>query len=147
MGGQRGLRRRRLFALGAVVIVTTLAGVDGTAASSTETKVPQALVGCWHRHVGALPVGTPAGTWLIRISPAGKFAAYTPGSTACGAYSDFTTAVSVVGNVLTIGTVPICGTKGVYAWKAARNTLTLRATADKQCPPRRMLLNGVWKKK
>jgi hypothetical protein len=146
MGNQRGLGRRRLLALGAV-IVATLAGVDGMAASATETKVPQAIVGCWHRHVRSLPVGTPAGTWLIRISPAGAFAAYTPGSTACGAYSDFTTAVSVVGNVLTIGTVPICGTKGVYAWKATRTALTLRATADKQCPPRQMLLNGVWKKR
>lgn len=147
MGGQLGFGRHRLLALGALVIVAALLPVVGGAvARATGAKVPQALVGCWHRHVGALPVGTPAGVWLIRISPGGKFAAYTPGSTKCNAYSDFTTSVSVAGNALKIGTVPVCGTRGVYAWKATRNTLTLRATDDKECAPRPMLLNGVWKR-
>jgi hypothetical protein len=96
--------------------------------------------------VGALPVGTSAGVWLLRITPAGKLAAYTPGSTKCNAYSDFTAVDSVTGNALTIGVVPVCGTKGVYAWKATQKTLTLRATADGQCAPRKLLFTGVWKR-
>jgi hypothetical protein len=80
------------------------------------------------------------------MTPAGRLAAYTPGSTKCDAYSDFTAALSVTGNALTIGPVPVCATKGVYTWKATRNTLTLRATADSNCAVRRLLFAGVWRK-
>jgi hypothetical protein len=104
------------------------------------------MVGCWHRHAPALPVGTAAGVWLMKITSAGQLAAYTPGTTSCGAYPDFTATVSAAGSHLTIGAVPVCGTKGIYEWKAAANTLTLHATADKSCSPRTLLFTGVWKK-
>jgi hypothetical protein len=127
--------------------MATVPVVDGMAASGTAGTVPQALVGCWYRHVGALPVGTGPGVWLVGITRAGKLAAYTPGSTKCDADSDFTATVSVAGSHLTIGPVPVCGKKGVYAWKASGNTLTLHATADKSCAPRTLLFTGVWKRK
>ena len=103
------------------------------------------MVGCWHRHVPALPVGVPAGVWLMKITPAGKLVTYTPGTQSCGVYSDFTATVSVAGSRLTIGSVPICATKGVYTWKAAASRLTLHATSDKGCSPRVLLFTGVWK--
>jgi hypothetical protein len=120
---------------------------DGVAASGKAGTVPQALVGCWHRHVGALPVGTSAGVWLIGITRAGKLAAYAPGSPKCDASSDFTATVAVAGKHLTVGPVPVCATKGVYTWKASRNTLTLQATAEKSCALRALLFAGVWKRK
>ena len=104
------------------------------------------MVGCWHRDPPALSVGTPAGVWLIKITPAGKLAAYTPGTTSCGAYHDFTATISVAGSHLTIGSAPVCATKGVYTWKAAASTLTLHATADKSCSARTLVFTGVWKK-
>ena len=59
---------------------------------------------------------------------------------------DFTAAISVAGSHLSIGSVPVCATKGVYRWKATAGTLTLRATADKSCSARTLLFTGVWKK-
>ena len=147
MGGQRGIGRNQFLALVALVIMAALSVGDGMAASGKAGTVPQGLVGCWHRHVGALPVGTSAGVWLVGITRAGELAAYSPGSTKCNASSDFTATVSVVGNHLTVGPVPVCATKGVYTWKASRNTLTLHATADKSCAPRALLFTGVWKRK
>ena len=116
-------------------------------ASARTSAVPKTIVGCWHRHFPALPVGTPAGVWLMKITANGQLTAYTPGATACGAAGDFTATVSVAGNRLTIGAVPVCSAQGVYSWKAAAKTLTLKATADKLCTPRTLLFTGVWKKK
>jgi hypothetical protein len=129
------------------LVITVAVAVFGGAASASTRGVPKAMVGCWQRHVPALPVGTPAGVWLMKITSAGKLAAYTPGTTTCGAFSDFTAHVAVVGGNLTIGSVPVCATKGVYTWKAAANTLTLAVTADKSCSARTLLFTGVWKKK
>ena len=81
----------------------------------------------------------------MKITPAGKLVTYTPGTQSCGVYSDFTATVSVAGGRLTIGSVPICATKGVYTWKAAASRLTLHATCDKGCSPRVLLFTGVWK--
>ena len=143
-------RRRQVGALSVVVMgalaITAGVGLPGGTASASASVVPRTMVGCWHRHVPALPVGTSAGVWLLKITPAGKLVAYTPGSKGCGAYADFTATVSVAGSRLTIGSVPICATKGVYAWKAAASTLTLHATSDKSCSPRALLFTGVWKK-
>jgi hypothetical protein len=151
VGGQRGIGRSQflalVLALGALVITAAVSVRDGMAASGKAGTVPQALVGCWHRHVGPLPVGTSAGVWLVGITRAGRLAAYTPGSTKCDSSSDFTATVSVVGKHLTVGPVPVCTTKGVYTWKASRTTLTLQATADKSCAPRALLFTGVWKRK
>lgn len=137
-----GVRRVVVVALAIPVVVAVLGG----AAFGSTSAVPRTMVGCWHRHVPALPVGTSAGVWLMKITPAGKLVAYTPGTTGCGAYADFTATVSVAGSRLTIGSVPICATKGVYTWKATASTLTLHATADKSCSPRALLFTGVWKK-
>ena len=131
--------------VGALVITVTVACFGGAASAST-SAVPKAMVGCWHRHVPALPVGTSAGVWLLKITRGGTLAAYTPGTTTCGASSDFTAHISVAGSHLTIGSVPLCATKGVYTWKAAAKTLTLAAAADKSCSPRTLLFTGVWKK-
>ena len=144
-------RRRQVGARGVVVVVGALAitagvGLPGGAASASAGVVPRTMVGCWHRHVPALPVGTSAGVWLMKITPGGKLVAYTPGIKSCGIYSDFTATVSVVGSRLTIGSVPICATKGVYTWKAAASSLTLHAASDKSCRPRALLFTGVWKK-
>jgi len=104
------------------------------------------LVGCWKRHVGALPVGTPAGVWEIEISKAGRLDAYTPG-TRCGpAEGDFSTHVSVVAGRFTIGSVPICAAKGVYSLKVSGSSVTFRVLADKTCPARVGLFVGLWKK-
>jgi hypothetical protein len=143
-------KRRRRGAQGAVVVcallITAAVPLLGAVASASTNAVPHAIVGCWHRHVPALPVGTPAGVWLMKITSGGKLAAYTPGTTGCGAYPDFTATISVSGSHLTIGSLPVCGTKGVYTWKATVSTITLQATADKSCSPRRLLFSGVWKK-
>ena len=131
--------------MGAIAITVTVALLGGVASASSRA-VPRTMAGCWHRHVPALPVGTPAGVWLMKITPAGKLAAYTPGTTSCGADVDFTATIAVAGSHLTIGSVPICATKGVYTWKAAARTLTLHAIADKGCSPRTLLFGGVWKR-
>jgi hypothetical protein len=145
------MKRRRYVGARGVVVVGALAitagvGLPGGAASGSTSVVPRTMVGCWHRRVPALPVGTPAGVWLIKITPAGKLVTYRPGTKSCGVYSDFTATVSVAGSRLTIGSVPICPTKGVYTWKAAASGLTLHATADKSCSSRVLLFTGVWKK-
>jgi len=146
VGRQRALVGRLPLGLGALFMLAIIVVAEGTAASRTDQRVPQPLVGCWHRHVGALPVGTGPGVWAIKITRLGKLAAYTPGTTACNANSDFTATVSVTKNVLTIGSVPICATKGAYTWKASTTTLTLQAKADKSCAARALLLTGVWRK-
>jgi hypothetical protein len=97
--------------------------------------------------VPALPVGTPAGVWLIRIQTNGAFAAYPPGSTKCDAASDFTSSVSVSAGRLTIGHVPICASKGVYAVKPTGSAFVLRNVSDASCPARARLLVGTWKRK
>lgn len=131
-----------LFAAAANVPVA-----DGVAAESRSAGAPQRLVGCWHRHVGALPVGTPAGVWSIQITRAGKLHAFTPGMTSCTGVGDFSANVSVTAGRLTIGHVPVCATNGVYGWKASGKLLTLRAVSDRACPDRLGLFVGVWKRK
>jgi len=53
--------------LGALVITVAVPLLSGVASASPRA-VPQAMVGCWHRHVPALPVGTSAGVWLMKIT-------------------------------------------------------------------------------
>ena len=146
MSGRRGRGAHGAVVVGALVVSGAVPLLDGVAFASTK-PVPRALVGCWHRHVPALPVGTSAGVWLMKITSGGKLAAYTPGTTSCGAASDFTATISVSGSRLTIGSVPVCSRKGLYTWKARANALTLRAVADKSCLPRTLLFTGVWKEK
>jgi hypothetical protein len=83
----------------------------------------------------------------MKITSGGKLVAYAPGITTCGAYYDFTATVSVAGGHLTIGSLPLCASRGVYTWRTAASTLTLRATADKKCSSRALLFSGVWRKK
>jgi hypothetical protein len=136
---------RCVAVVGALVIVVAVPLLGGVASASTRA-VPQAMVGCWHRHVPAVTGLTSAGVWLMKITSRGKLAAYTPGTTSCGSEPDFTATVSVAANHLTIGSVPVCATKGVYSWKAAAKTLMLQATADKSCSPRTVLFTGVWRR-
>ena len=144
MGG-----RRRVRALGAVVIaalaVASAAQLAGGAAIASTTAVPKAMVGCWHRHVPGVPGLTGPGVWLMRIK-SGELLAYTPGTRKCAGQPDFTATVAAAGSHLTIGSVPVCRTKGLYTWRASANRLTLQAKADKSCAPRRLLFSGVWKK-
>jgi hypothetical protein len=130
-----------VFGLGAAT-----SAAHGFARSAGSLTVPRSLVGCWSRHVPALPVGTSAGVWLIRIQSSGAFAAYTPGSTKCGTASDFTSHVSVSSGRLTVGHVPICATNGVYSVKPARNSFVLRTLSDRSCSVRVGLLAGTWKR-
>jgi len=129
-----------------VVVVASVAAAAGSAQGVHSLSVPPSLVGCWSRHVPALPVGTPAGVWLIRIKSNGGFAAYTPGSTKCNAAWDFTSHVSVRAGRLTIGHVPICANNGVYTVKAAATSLKLQTVSDAGCPARAGLLAGTWKR-
>ena len=141
-------RRNMVWRSLAVILVVGLIvpAASGVAAATKANRVPQQLVGCWKRHVGRLPVGTPPGVWQIEISKAGRLDAYTPG-TRCGpAAGDFTASVSAVAKRLTIGPVPVCATKGAYGWKVSGTSLTLRALADKACPARLGLFVGIWKK-
>lgn len=132
-----------LIALG---LVASIGPAHVLAENSKASVVPQSLVGCWSRHVPALPVGTSAGVWLVRIQSSGAFAAYAPGSTRCNAKWDFTSKIDVKGARLTIGHVPICSTNGLYALTATRKTLSLRVVSDKLCAARVGLLAGTWKR-
>jgi hypothetical protein len=143
MAGKKTLSRVAVFF--AVVAIVPVAG--GVAAVTTSDSVPQQLVGCWHRHVGALPVGTPPGVWLIQITRSGKLYAFTPGMTSCTGVGDFSASVSVAAHRLTIGHVPVCANKGVYSWRVSGKLLTLGAVSDHACPSRLRLFVGVWKRK
>jgi hypothetical protein len=124
----------------------------GIAASREASAVPAKLVGCWRRNVTAADFtragtgGIPTGVWSIRIKSGGRLDTYMPGSN-CGGVVDFTTNLSVTAGRLTLGSVPVCASKGAYRWKVAGGLLTLRAVADQNCPPRLGLFNGVWKRK
>jgi hypothetical protein len=146
MGGWRRARASAGVVVVGAAAITAAVFLDGGRASASTSAVPPALVGCWHRHVPALPVGTSAGVWLMKITRGGELLAYTPGTTTCGAVPDFTATISVAGSHLTIGSVPVCTSKGVYTWKAVAKSLTLQAIAEKSCAPRRLLFTGVWKK-
>ena len=137
------IARRLAFLALAVGISAPLVGT----AEAASGRVPQSLVGCWQRHVGALPVGTAAGVWLMRISSGGELAAFTPGTTSCSAQPDFTGTVSVTGGHLTIGPLPVCAKKAVYTWKAGATGLTLHVASGESCAARRLLFTGAWKKK
>jgi hypothetical protein len=141
------VRARFLQALFVLVLMAAAGAAHGLANDTRSDAVPRALVGCWSRHVPALPVGTAAGTWLIRIQSNGAFAAYAPGTTKCGASKDFTSHVSVKRGRLTIGHVPICATNGVYSVKTAAKSFVLKAVSDPSCASRVGLLSGTWKRK
>jgi hypothetical protein len=128
-------------------LVAATSPAHGLAKGAESPAVPRSLVGCWSRYVRALPVGTSAGVWSIRIQSSGAFAAYTPGSTKCDTPSDFTSHVSVRSGRLTIRHFPICATNGVYSVKVARNSFVLRAVSDRSCSARVGLLAGAWKRR
>jgi hypothetical protein len=143
-----GSRRRTLASRAAIVasasaVVATMV-LSGGPASASPQSLPREMVGCWHRHVPALPVGTSGGVWLLKIGQGGQLSAFRPGTTSCGAAPDFTTRISVSGSRLIVGSLTACTAKGVYAWNAAAETLALRAAADK-CAARTLLLAGRWK--
>jgi hypothetical protein len=130
-----------------VMLVAAVVAAAGAAqGAAAPAAVPASLVGCWSRHVPALPIGTGPGVWLIRIKSNGAFAAYRPGSTKCDANADFTSHVSVKSGRLTIGHVPVCATDGVYTVKPAAKSFALKVVADKSCSNRTGLLAGTWKR-
>jgi hypothetical protein len=145
MRGRRQAQAVRGGVVLAVAVVALIALLMGAVASASTTALPKVMVGCWHRHAPALPVGTSAGVWLMKITSGGKLAAYTPGTTRCDAFPDFTGTISVVGSRLTIGQLPVCPTKGAYTWKALKGALTLKATKD-GCSSRKLLFTGLWTK-
>lgn len=144
-------RNRIVWAVALVLAAAAIVPVErGLAATTKQHVVPHGLVGCWHRHVPALPTGVPAGVWLIAIKRRGPLAAFLPGATSCGASADWTAPLSVVANRLTIGPTSnsLCPSNGVYRWKLSGNSLTLAAVADKACGGIRLeLFVGVWKRK
>lgn len=141
------MHARLLQAVILLALAAAAGAAHGLAQSAPSASVPKSLVGCWGRHVPALPVGTRAGVWLLRIRSSGAFAAYTPGSTACDAHWDFTSHVSVAAGRLTIGHVPICSTNGVYTLKQAATSFSLRQVSDAACSPRVRLLAGTWRRR
>jgi hypothetical protein len=145
MSGWRRAQASRggvVLAAAAVALVVLL---SGAVASASTTGVPKAMVGCWHRHAPALPVGTSAGVWLMKITSGGELLAFTPGTTSCSAEPDFTSTISVAGSRLTIGQLPVCSTRGTYTWKAATKALALKAIVD-SCASRKLLFTGAWTK-
>lgn len=144
-GWRRAQASHEGMVLAAAAAVAFAVLVTGAVASASTMGVPKTMVGCWHRHAPALPVGTSAGLWLMKISSGGRLSAYPPGTTSCGPVPDFTGTISVAGSRLTIGPLPVCSTKGTYTWKAAAKALTLRATTD-SCPSRKLLFTGTWTK-
>jgi hypothetical protein len=106
------------------------------------------MLGCWHRYFSGYPAfHMPAGVWRLKITRTGKLFGYTPGRSSCDATPDFPWRISAVaGSHLTMGAWPICYTSALYRWKATSNTLTLQTATDKNCPPRRLLFSGLWKK-
>jgi hypothetical protein len=145
MGGSRRARVSRAVAVAGACAVAAILLPGGGPASASTKGVPHALLGCWHRRAPALPAGTPAGVWLIKISRAGQLFALRPGTTGCSADPDFTAAISVSGSHLVIGPVPgWSAATGVYLWKATANSLTLHAKTDPSVA-RKLLFSGVWK--
>jgi hypothetical protein len=144
-------RNRAGWAVAVVLAAAAIVPVTGGLAAGTKaSSVPQKLVGCWHRHVGVLPTGTSAGVWFVAIKKRGPLAAFVPGATGCSGFADWTAALSVTANRLTIGPTSnaICTSKGTYGWKLSGNSLTLRPVADKACGGiRAQLFTGVWKRK
>lgn len=139
-------RRGRRWLLGLFVAAAAVVFAAQAFAGATGSHaLPSSLVGCWSRHVPALPVGTGPGVWSVAIKKSGTLVAFTPGTT-CGAGGDFTGALSVKANRLTIGRLPVCTTKATYRWKVSARSLTLHALVD-MCPNRVGLFSGVWKKK
>lgn len=137
----RGIRRfLGFFMVGAAFVFAAHAFAAATAAQA----LPSSLVGCWSRRAPALPVGTPAGVWSIAIKKSGTLVAYTPG-VKCGSNGDFTGALSVKANRLTIGPLPVCPAKGTYSWKVSGRSLSLHRLVD-GCADRVGLFSGVWKK-
>lgn len=145
MSGRRRAQASRGGLVLAAAAVALMIPLNGAVASASATGVPKAMVGCWHRHAPALPVGTSAGVWLMKITSGGELLAFTPGTKSCSAEPDFTGTISVVGSRLSIGQLPVCSTKGAYTWKAATKALTLKATTD-SCPSRKLLFTGAWTK-
>lgn len=145
MSGHRQARALRGGVVPTVGLVALVVLVNGAAASASTAGVPKAMAGCWHRHAPALPVGTSAGVWLIKLTTSGELLAYTPGTTSCNQEPDFTGRISVAGSRLTIGQLPVCPTKGAYTWKASKRVLTLKATKD-SCSSRKLLFTGTWAK-
>jgi hypothetical protein len=145
MSGWRRARASRGVVVLAAAAFAPPVLLNGAVASAAATGVPKAMVGCWHRHAPALPVGTSAGVWLMKITSGGELLAYTPGTKSCGAEPDFTATISAAGSRLTIGQLPVCSTKGAYMWNATAKALTLQATTD-SCPSRKLLFAGAWKK-
>jgi hypothetical protein len=134
----------KVVVAGASLFAATLLAC-GAVASASGTTVPKSLVGCWHRRAPALPVGTAAGVWMMKITKSGELLAFTPGMTSCSEAPDFTGAISVAGGRLTIGPLPVCPARGTFTWKAAGRELTLEATRD-GCPSRKLLFSGAWKR-
>jgi hypothetical protein len=145
---------RRLAVVLTVAVLLPVAG--GIAARTSTNTVPASLVGRWTRNVTLAELhrhgeyATPAGVWSLVFTRAGAANLFQPGSACFTAGCDETHfPVTVMGASMTLRPAKFaCQTgKGTYAWKVSAGTLTLKATADKQCPTRVALLTGVWKKR
>ena len=140
----------------AVAVVVPVA--SGIAAAMEASAVPSKLVGAWSRNATHAnwnkydSAGYPVGVWTMVVKKSGGVDLYTPGGYKPGCIAkktcipDFSTAFAVAGPHLTVATVPVCATKGTYAWKVSGRSLALKVIADKQCGPREALFNGVWKR-
>lgn len=142
--------------LAVVLTVAVLVPVGtGIAAGTSANTVPVSLVGRWSRNVTVAELHryrqysfTP-GVWSLVFTRAGAAMTFAPGSSCFNAGCDpILFPVAVVGPSMTLRPATfLCHTKGTYAWKVSARSLTLKPTADKQCPSRVALLTGVWKRK
>ena len=144
---------RRLAVVLTVAVLVPVA--SGIAAGISANTVPASLVGRWTRTVTEAELhrygdyADRPGVWSLVFTRAGAAMTFEPGSTCFNAGCDPALyPVAVVGASMTLRPATfLCHTKGTYAWKVSAGSLTLKATADKQCPSRVALLTGVWKRK
>jgi hypothetical protein len=140
---------------GAVVVLAgslVVPVTSGIAAATRTGAVPKTIAGAWSRKL--TKPGLPFGVWTMVIKKGGRVDFYTPDrlySPGCIAKRtctpDSSTIFTFTGGRLTIASAPPCGvTKGTYAWKVTGRLLTLRAINDRNCAPRQVLMNGVWKR-
>ena len=146
------MRKRVLILIGSVALVIAATAVASTsAAPTTRSAVPAALVGKWGKTMTAATwhkggeYAEPAGHWAIAITKGGVTSLFAPKP------YDLLTTMHVVATGTSVAFGPTadgaCSTRGTYRWKVSGRTLSLELVKD-ACQPRRILYTaGLWARK
>jgi hypothetical protein len=137
----------------AFTLALTWPAATGDAATTGTGDVPVKLVGVWRKSMTKAEwdragVIRQAGVYVFVVKKVGFITIYRPGDyrPGCGACQDFTTTLRTTGDRLTLGSVPVCSSKGVYSWRLAGRTLVVTPVADKRCVVRATFFGGRWKR-